>query len=85
MAEIEQAAERGRAGDLLLPVDAGLPGWPAQELDREMAQRFCHGNAVPGGEVSGKLRVFGPEGILGLGEVRKDGALHPLRVFVMDP
>jgi tRNA pseudouridine55 synthase len=84
MQEIEQAAEQGRARDLLLPVDAGLLRWPARELDREMAQRFCHGNAVPGGQVRGRVRVFGPEGILGLGEVREDSALHPLRVFVVD-
>ncbi len=84
MAELEQAVEQGRTRDFLLPLDAGLPGWQALELDAEMALRFCHGNAVPGGKVCGKARVFGPQGIVGLGEVREDCRLHPERVFVMD-
>ena len=85
MAEIEQAVEQGRADELLMPLDAGLLAWPALELDRETAERFCHGNPVPGGQVCGKVRVFGTGGILGLGEVRQDGTLQPQRVFVMDP
>ena len=84
MVEIEQAAEQGRAGELLRPLDAGLLSWPALELSPEMAERFCHGNPVPGGQFFGKVRVFGLGGILGLGEVLRDGALHPQRVFVMD-
>jgi tRNA pseudouridine55 synthase len=85
MEEIEQAALQGRALDLLLPLDAGLPGWPAQRLEHEMARRFCQGNAVPGGGGLGKSRVFGPQGIIGLGEALPDGTLQPLRVFVMNP
>ena len=85
MAEIEQAAGEGRARDLLLPMDAGLLSWPARLLDAEMARRFCHGNAVPGGDGLGKFRVFGPEGILGLGEALQDGTLQPMRIFVTGP
>jgi tRNA pseudouridine55 synthase len=85
MAEIEHAAGEGRARDLLLPLDAGLLSWPVRRLDPEMARRFCHGNAVPGGDGLGKFRVFGPQGILGLGEALPDGTLQPMRIFVTDP
>jgi tRNA pseudouridine55 synthase len=84
MQEIEQAAAQGTAHDLLLPLDAGLQSWPALELGLELAHRFCHGNPVAVGAVGGRVRVFGLGRILGLGEVREDGLLHPDRVFVLE-
>jgi tRNA pseudouridine55 synthase len=80
--ELQRAAEAGTLGDHLLPVDAGLPGWPVAELDDERAWRFSHGNPVRVDVAAGRVRVYGPAGrLLGLGEVGADGALAPRRVF----
>jgi tRNA pseudouridine55 synthase len=83
---LEQAVHGQRAEDMLLPADAGLPAWPVIDLQDEEAGRFLHGNVVPGQGVCGKVRVHATSPtakavILGLGEVREGGVLHPLRVF----
>ncbi len=84
--EVEQAAAQGRELQLLLPLDAGLSAWPELHLDATAAERFRHGNPVAGNGGAGMIRVFAGTGeIIGLGEIRPDGTVHPKRVFVPGP
>jgi len=93
MDEVEAAASAGVTLPMLLPIDAGLRAWPKVVLDSEDSERFCRGNPVPGGEEEGMVRVYGQVrgpalgqagSILGLGEVRSGGLVHPKRVFVFE-
>lgn len=75
-----------KAADFLLPADAGLPDWPVVELRGDSQHKFVHGNTVDWSGEAGKVRVHGlseqgHSSILGLGEIREPGRLHPLRVF----
>jgi len=75
-----------KSAEFLLPADAGLPDWPVVELQGDLELRFVHGNSVDWPGKVGKVRVhgsneLGPNSILGLGEIREPGKLHPLRVF----
>lgn len=84
--ELESALGQNRAEAMLLPADAGLPDWPLVELESSQASRFMHGNSVDHESKAGQVRVYGlmEDGqryILGLGEIRASGQLHPLRVF----
>lgn len=82
---LQDALEKGELQDCLLPIDAGLPGWPRVELDSAQHGKFQHGNHFPlltGSREPGKVRVYGPEGnLLGLGEVSVEGILQPAKVF----
>jgi len=83
MAELEHAVELDRESELLLPLDAGLSAWPELRLDHKTADQFCHGLPVAGARVAGMVRVCGENGqIVGLGEARPDGMVHPKRIFV---
>ncbi|MEJ8568483.1 tRNA pseudouridine(55) synthase TruB [Elongatibacter sediminis] len=80
---LESAVSDGREQALLLPPDAGLSAWPVACLEGASVERFLHGNPVPHPGAAGMARVHGQDGrVLGLGEVRPDGRLHPRRVFV---
>ncbi len=81
---IEQAVQEERQDALLLPPDAGLQNWPVVSLKDEACSRFSHGNPVPVTDTHyGNVRVNDRQGqLLGLGELRPDGELHPRRVFV---
>ena len=82
--DIEQAVEEQRQDSLLLLTDAGLEDWPVVTLEDQPGSRFSHGNPVPVKEKhDGNVRVYNRQGqLLGLGELRPDGELHPRRVFV---
>lgn len=84
--ELERAVEQGELTDLLLPADSGLPDWPVVVLEGEQISRFMHGNSQACSAPAGRVRVHGHLGndsrqILGLGDVRSDGQLQPVRVF----
>ncbi len=68
----------------LLPIDAGLVGWPRADITEGQAARFCNGNPVIiDGQEEGLVRVYGPEDkVLGIGEVKGDGQTHPKRLFL---
>lgn len=87
--QLDEAREQGRLQDYLLPVDAGLPGWPRIDLDPLQHGKFMHGNqfvVTSEGIPAGKVRVYGPAGqVLGLAEVSSEGVLQPTRVFNMGP
>ena len=81
LAELVAIAEETDRLPLLAPVDALLQGLPRVDLDPAAADRFSHGNpvALPAG-LSGKLRVYAGERLLGLGEPGPGGRLWPKRL-----
>lgn len=89
MVTLEQLQEaRDNDCDLneyLLPIDAGLPGWPRVDLDELQLGRFMHGNhssIETADNLGGRVRVYAPEvGVIGLAELSTDGTLQPMRVF----
>jgi len=83
--QLEALADAGRSDACLLPVDAGLPHWPLLRLAAEEARRFRQGNPVPVKDTAaGLARVYGPSGLLGLGEVGPEGQLRPRRVMNLE-
>ncbi len=67
----------------LLPLEAGLVGWPRIDLTDEAAARFSQGqrlNHVPG--PAGAVAAFSASGtVLGLAQLSRDGVLAPQRLF----
>jgi tRNA pseudouridine55 synthase len=68
---LREAAHTDGWQGLLHPMDAALAHVPALQLDAELAQRLCHGQAVaasapcllaPGEGVEDLARVYGPNG-----------------------
>jgi tRNA pseudouridine55 synthase len=82
---LEAAAGQGDAAidALLLPVEAGLAGWPEVRLDAAQARKLGQGQAVP--EIAGppgEVHVRTADGLsLGLGELDSAGKLRPKRLF----
>ena len=99
--ELEQVAASGgeEALDrLLLPLEAGLAGFPRVRLDASEAARLRHGQRLPvpavqgadavpldGGAAALEVAAFGPDGEpLGLAEF-EGGVLRPRRLFSFTP
>jgi tRNA pseudouridine55 synthase len=82
---IEAAAGQGDAAldALLLPVDAGLAGWPEVRLDASQALRLGQGQFVDlDSDLAGEVHVRDVAGrSLGLGEIDSAGVLRPKRLF----
>ncbi len=79
-----EAIEETDRGARLQPLDSLLQTLPAHRLDEAGVQRFGHGNPVPAPSgMTGLLRVYGGEVLLGLGEVRADGRLWPKRLVAL--
>lgn len=78
--QLEALDEAGRAGHLQ-PVDALVHTLPIVTVDGEPEQRFSHGNPVdlPTG-LSGKVRVYAGDRLIGIGEPGPDGRLWPKRL-----
>jgi tRNA pseudouridine55 synthase len=69
----------------LLPMDAGLKGWPEVQLGSDAAGFIGHGNPVQVGKGPlGTVRIYGPRGFLGLGERDQAGVLTPKRLIRND-
>lgn len=80
--DLEARAGAGTLDGLLLPPDAGLADWPVVTLGEPAASRFGHGNPVGGVTAPpGPVRVYGPGGLLGLGEVTADKLLKAKRLM----
>lgn len=80
LAELESLDEAGRAGHLQ-PVDALLRSLPVVNLEGEAAERFRHGNPVElVAGLSGKIRVYADDRLIGVGEPGSDGRLWPKRL-----
>lgn len=83
---VERLAAQDAAAlrELLLAPDAALAGFPAVEVDRETADRFCSGMAVSSDTTAaaGLVRVYGGDrDFLGVGEQVQPGTVAPKRVF----
>ncbi|WP_062353561.1 tRNA pseudouridine(55) synthase TruB [Pseudoxanthomonas mexicana] len=83
---LQTLAEQGGEAALdacLLPIEAGLAGFPRVDVDAVGVRRLAQGQRLPGHSVSdGPVAVHGPEGrVVGLGTVAADGTLSPQRLF----
>lgn len=84
--ELRAVAEGGDEAELmdwLLPIDAGLSGFPRVEIEAEQARRFRMGQRQRNaGWPEGLVAVFEQEGgAVGLGQVTDGGLLSPQRLF----
>ncbi len=78
--EIGLVDESSRSS-LLQPVDALLQSLPRVDLLPGAQLRFSHGNPVDiSGNMTGKVRVYDGERLLGMGETGLDGRLWPKRL-----
>ena len=86
--QLEAMSDSEKAGHLQSP-DFLLQSLPKIQLDDDATRRFSHGNPVPisidESIVPGKCRVYGAQGLLGLGEVDAAGNLSPRRLVVSLP
>lgn len=85
MATLDALIEAAAGDDLaryLLPIDAGLAGWPRISLSPGDAARLRSGQTVVAGRPGeGPGRVYGPGGeFLGVGDIGPDGRLVPRRL-----
>lgn len=85
MVTLEELGEAAAVGDLaryLLPIDAGLAGWPRISLSSIEAGRLRTGQAVTAADAgAGPGRLYGPAGeFLGVGDITADGRLVPRRL-----
>lgn len=80
LAELGAIDEADRPGRLL-PVDALLQSLPMVVLEGVEASRFTHGNpvALPAG-MTGKIRVYADDRLVGVGEPGHGGLLWPKRL-----
>ncbi|MCB4358101.1 tRNA pseudouridine(55) synthase TruB [Quatrionicoccus australiensis] len=80
LAELEALDEAGRMARLQ-PVDALVHTLPIVTVEGEAESRFRHGNPVdlPAG-LSGKIRVYAGDQLIGVGEPGGDGRLWPKRL-----
>lgn len=76
-----QAMDEAERFTWLQPVDALLQSLPRVDLMGEAAQRFSHGNPVdlPDG-LSGKIRVYAENRLIGVGEPGSNSRLWPKRL-----
>jgi tRNA pseudouridine55 synthase len=79
--DLQALGEEGRRA-WLLPVDRLLEDLPRAELEESLAERFRQGQTVPVQGAAGACRVYRRGGgLLGVGEVRRDGGLQPVRLI----
>ena len=73
----------GERDALLLPLDALLQELPEVRLEPPEQARFLQGQSLPGrGAPQDRVRVYGVGGaLLGVAEIRPDGAISPKRVI----
>ena len=85
LAQIDSIEEGARVA-YLRPVDALLQSLPRVDLSGEAEQRFSHGNPVdfPDG-LSGKIRVYAEDRLIGVGEPGPGQRLWPKRLVQLAP
>lgn len=85
LAQIDSIEEGARVA-CLRPVDALLQSLPRVDLSGEAEQRFSHGNPVdlPDG-LSGKIRVYAEDRLIGVGEPGPGQRLWPKRLVQLAP
>ncbi len=82
LAQLEGCAIEDRDG-LLAPADALVAGFPAIVLDAEEARGLLQGRVLQPAASAGEgvVRVYGPQGFLGLGQWQADGKLAAKRLI----
>ncbi|WP_298393352.1 tRNA pseudouridine(55) synthase TruB [uncultured Azonexus sp.] len=85
LAQIDSIEEEARVA-CLRPVDALLQSLPRVDLSGDAEQRFSHGNPVdlPDG-LSGKIRVYAGDRLIGVGEPGAGQRLWPKRLVQLAP
>ncbi len=85
LAELEAQAEQAREtlDDRLLPVETALAHWPEVRLNPDSTFYMRQGQPVlvPNAPTEGWVRLFGPDGFIGVGEVLDDGRVAPRRMM----
>jgi len=75
--------EAAEARALLLPADAALTGLPHVNLEAEHATDLGHGKVVPTDAAPAEqVRIYSPEGFMGIGRIDDCGQLRVRRLFV---
>ncbi len=85
MEALEKLAEEGfdAMDSLLLPVESALADWPEVKLTPDSSFYVRQGQPVlvPNAPVEGLVRIFGPDGFIGVGEILDDGRVAPRRLM----
>ena len=83
--EVREARSGDRLWRRVLAPDTALGALAAVRLDAASARAFVHGQAVPmQARTAGLLRVYGPDGLLGVGQGLGD-RVKPERLLHADP
>lgn len=83
--EVREARSGDRLWARVQPPDSALGALAAVRLDPAAARAFVHGQSVPvETRAAGRLRVYGPEGLLGVGQGLGD-RVKPERLLHADP
>lgn len=86
MEQLEALAEEGMEAldGCLLEVDSGIADWPKVEFDADSAYYIKLGQPVQisGAPVDGLVRIYAPEGFIGIGAIQDDGKVAPKRMMV---
>lgn len=78
---VQRAADEGRAGELLMPVDRLFASYPEYAASDVETQRIKCGNEIRSGLTDGKYRVYSAKGeFLMLGQV-SDGIMRTVKSF----
>ena len=86
ISEVADAAERGEAEKLLLPVDVAFSDYPACTVNEMQEKRLRCGNSVPISVENGTMRVYARSGEFLLLGLVKDGLLTTIKsYFEVDP
>ncbi len=78
-----RAMDRDQARALLKPADQALSGLPAVHLDASCASRLLSGQRLSGldAAASGLVRLYGPQGFIGVGESDGQGGFKARRLI----
>jgi len=87
MQELEALAEQGldALDASLLEIDSGIADWPKVEFDADSAYYIKLGQPVQisGAPSDGQVRIYAPEGFIGVGFIQDDGKVAPKRMLVL--
>ena len=81
IAEIQEAADRGEGGKLLLPIDTLFAGYTKLSVDADSEKKLKNGCIINTSSPDGRFRVYSEDGeFLLLGDV-KDGVMKTVKNF----
>ena len=81
IAEIQEAADRGKEEKLLLPIDTLFAGYPKLSVDADSEKKLKNGCIINTSSPDGRFRVYSEDGeFLLLGDV-KDGVMKTVKNF----